>query len=98
MVIGLAWTAVGGDIFTIESALSKGKDNFGITEFRKDHERVSIIAMEYIKANAVRLVGYFPFDHTTFIYKYLKEQLPKMAPVRELPCSLFGVAVYTKNE
>ena len=31
-VIGLAWTAVGGDILFIESALSQGKVNFLLLE------------------------------------------------------------------
>ena len=53
VVIGLAWTAVGGDILFIESALSKGKGQLSITgNLGKIMKESSTIAMEYIKANA----------------------------------------------
>jgi ATP-dependent Lon protease len=53
VVIGLAWTRVGGDILFIESILSKGKGTLTITgNLGKVMKESATIAMEYIKANA----------------------------------------------
>ena len=53
VVIGLAWTPVGGDILFIESSLSKGKGKLEITgNLGKVMKESSTIAMKYIKANA----------------------------------------------
>ena len=64
VVTGLAWTAVGGDILFIESALSPGKGNLNITgNLGKIMRESATIAREYIKANAERLgLGEFSFD------------------------------------
>ena len=64
VVTGLAWTAVGGDILFIESALSPGKGNLNITgNLGKIMRESATIAREYIKANAERLgLGDFLFD------------------------------------
>ncbi len=64
VVIGLAWTPVGGDILFIESALSSGKGILNITgNLGKVMKESFTIAMEYIKANA-ELLGLqsFKFD------------------------------------
>ncbi len=53
VVTGLAWTAVGGDILFIESAISPGKGGLSITgNLGKIMKESATIAMEYIKANA----------------------------------------------
>lgn len=64
VVTGLAWTAVGGDILFIESALSPGKGNLNITgNLGKIMKESATIAREYIKANATRLgLNGFSFD------------------------------------
>lgn len=64
VVTGLAWTAVGGDILFIESSISKGKGNLGITgNLGKVMKESSTIALEFIKSNSQRLgIGHFPFD------------------------------------
>ena len=64
VVIGLAWTSVGGDILFIESALSPGKGILNITgNLGKIMKESFTIAMEYIKANAKRLgLDDFKFD------------------------------------
>ena len=68
VVTGLAWTAVGGDILFIESAVSLGKGNLTITgNLGKIMKESATIAMEYIKANANELgISKFNFD----IYNY----------------------------
>ena len=64
VVTGLAWTAVGGDILFIESALSPGKGNLNITgNLGKIMKESATIAREYLKANASRLeLKDFSFD------------------------------------
>ena len=64
VVTGLAWTAVGGDILFIESALSPGKGALNITgNLGKIMKESATIAREYIKANAARLgLSDFSFD------------------------------------
>ena len=64
VVTGLAWTAVGGDILFIESAISPGKGNLSITgNLGKIMKESATIAMEYIKANASDLgLSRFNFD------------------------------------
>lgn len=53
VVIGLAWTSVGGDILFIESALSKGKGTLTITgNLGQVMKESATIALEYIKSNA----------------------------------------------
>lgn len=56
VVIGLAWTAVGGDILFIESSLSKGKGKLTLTGNLGDVMKESaVIALEYLKAHADKL-------------------------------------------
>tara|TARA_B100001250_G_scaffold69116_1_gene55439 strand:+ start:17543 stop:19993 length:2451 start_codon:yes stop_codon:yes gene_type:complete len=53
VVVGLAWTAVGGDILFIESSLSKGKGKLSVTgNLGKVMKESVTIAMEYLKSNA----------------------------------------------
>lgn len=52
VVVGLAWTAVGGDILYVETSLSKGKGNLTLTGNLGDVMKESaVIALEYIKAH-----------------------------------------------
>ena len=53
VVIGLAWTSVGGDILFIESILSKGKGGLTITgNLGNVMKESATIALEYIKSHA----------------------------------------------
>ncbi len=53
VVVGLAWTSVGGDILFIESILSKGKGGLSITgNLGNVMKESATIALEYIKAHA----------------------------------------------
>ena len=82
VVIGLAWTAVGGDILFIESALSPGKGNLSITgNLGKVMKESATIAMEYIKANAQRLgLDAFPFDNYNIHIHVPEGATPKDGP------------------
>ena len=54
VVIGLAWTSVGGDILFIESSLSKGKGKLSITgNLGKVMKESATIAIEYLKSNSL---------------------------------------------
>ncbi|MCB9448936.1 MAG: endopeptidase La [Flavobacteriales bacterium] len=68
VAIGLAWTAVGGDILFIETALSKGKGGLSLTGNLGDVMKESAtIAMEYLKSHAKDLqieAGRFDEEHT----------------------------------
>ena len=53
VVIGLAWTPVGGDILFIETSLSAGKGKLTLTGNLGDVMKESaIIALEYLKSHA----------------------------------------------
>lgn len=56
VVVGLAWTSVGGDILFVEAILSKGKGNLTLTGNLGDVMKESATtALSYLKANATEL-------------------------------------------
>lgn len=56
VVVGLAWTAVGGDILYVETSLSKGKGTLTLTGNLGDVMKESaVIALEYIKSHSEQL-------------------------------------------
>lgn len=53
VVVGLAWTSVGGDILYIESSLSPGKGTLTLTgNLGEVMKESAVIALEYLKAHA----------------------------------------------
>ena len=82
VVTGLAWTAVGGDILFIESAISSGKGNLTITgNLGKIMKESATIAMEYIKANASELgISKFNFDNYNYHIHVPEGATPKDGP------------------
>lgn len=82
VVIGLAWTAVGGDILFIESTLSPGKGQLSVTgNLGKIMKESSTIALEYIKANAEALgLGTFKFDQYNIHIHVPEGATPKDGP------------------
>ena len=82
VVIGLAWTSVGGDILFIESAISPGKGSLNITgNLGKIMKESFIIAMEYIKANALQLgLADFKFDKYNIHIHVPEGATPKDGP------------------
>ncbi len=82
VVVGLAWTAVGGDILFIESALSQGKGQLSITgNLGKIMKESATIALEYVKANA-KILGLddFPFDKYNIHIHVPEGATPKDGP------------------
>jgi ATP-dependent Lon protease len=56
VVIGLAWTELGGEILFVETSLSKGKGKLTITgNLGEVMKESALIAMEYIKSHAAQL-------------------------------------------
>ncbi|MDG1091136.1 MAG: endopeptidase La [Flavobacteriaceae bacterium] len=82
VVIGLAWTSVGGDILFIESAISPGKGSLNITgNLGKIMKESFTIAMEYIKANALQLgLPDFKFDKYNIHIHVPEGATPKDGP------------------
>ncbi len=82
VVTGLAWTAVGGDILFIESALSPGKGVLNITgNLGKIMKESATIAREYLKANVNRLgLEEFPFDQYDIHIHVPEGATPKDGP------------------
>ena len=99
VVIGLAWTAVGGDILFIESALSKGKGQLSITgNLGKIMKESSTIAMEYIKANAKRLgLSDFPFDQYNIHIHVPEGATPKDGPSAGITMLTSLVSLFTQK-
>lgn len=99
VVIGLAWTAVGGDILFIESALSKGKGQLSITgNLGKIMKESSTIAMEYIKANTKRLgLSDFPFDQYNIHIHVPEGATPKDGPSAGITMLTSLVSLFTQK-
>ena len=65
VVIGLAWTSVGGEILFIESSLNKGKGKLTLSGQLGDVMKESAVAaLSYLKANCEKLsIDYRTFDN-----------------------------------
>jgi ATP-dependent Lon protease len=99
VVIGLAWTVIGGDILFIESALSKGKGQLSITgNLGKIMKESSTIAMEYIKANAKRLgLSDFPFEKNNIHIHVPEGATPKDGPSAGITMLTSLVSLFTQK-
>ena len=82
VVTGLAWTAVGGDILFIESAISEGKGQLTITgNLGKVMKESATIAMEFIKSKKVFLgLDTFAFDQYNIHIHVPEGATPKDGP------------------
>ncbi len=82
VVTGLAWTVLGGEILFIESSLSKGKGNLGITgNLGKVMKESSTIALEYLKSNSKNLgIDKFAFDKYNIHIHVPEGSTPKDGP------------------
>ncbi len=82
VVTGLAWTSVGGDILFIESSISQGKGNLGITgNLGKVMKESATIALEFLKSNSQRLgIDNFPFDKYNIHIHVPEGATPKDGP------------------
>ena len=68
VVVGLAWTSVGGDILFIESSISNGSGNLSVTgNLGKVMKESAKISLEFVKANSKK-IGLDGFDFNSFNY------------------------------
>ena len=90
VVIGLAWTSVGGDILFIESSLSKGKGKLTITGNLGAVMKESVtIAMEYLKAHATA----YNLSHEIFEKWNVHVHVPEGATPKDGPSA--GITIFT---
>jgi ATP-dependent Lon protease len=99
VVTGLAWTAVGGDILFIESAISKGKGGLSITgNLGKIMKESATIAMEYIKANADMMgLSSFKFDEYNIHIHVPEGATPKDGPSAGITMLTSLVSLFTQK-
>jgi len=99
VVTGLAWTAVGGDILFIESAISPGKGSLTITgNLGKIMKESATIAMEYLKANAELLqLSYFDFDKHNIHIHVPEGATPKDGPSAGITMLTSLVSLFTQK-
>ena len=99
VVTGLAWTAVGGDILFIESAISPGMGSLTITgNLGKIMKESATIAMEYLKANAELLqLSYFDFDKHNIHIHVPEGATPKDGPSAGITMLTSLVSLFTQK-
>ena len=99
VVTGLAWTAVGGDILFIESAISSGKGNLSITgNLGKIMKESATIAMEFIKANSSMLgLDDFNFDKYNIHIHVPEGATPKDGPSAGITMLTSLVSLFTQK-
>ncbi len=82
VVVGLAWTPVGGDVLFIETALSKGKGGLQLTGNLGDVMKESAsTALTYLRSNAAKIGIQNDVFDTTNIHVHVPEgAIPKDGP------------------
>ena len=82
VVVGLAWTAVGGDILFIETSLSKGKGNLTLTgNLGNVMKESASTALSYLHAHAAEYgIPYERFDETNIHVHVPEGATPKDGP------------------
>ncbi len=100
VVVGLAWTSVGGDILFIESILSKGKGGLSITgNLGNVMKESATIALEYIKANAEELgIGAKIFDEYKVHIHVPEGATPKDGPSAGITMLTSLVSSFTQKK
>lgn len=99
VAVGLAWTAVGGDILFIESSLSKGKGGLTLTGNLGDVMKESAsTALSFIKANP-ELVGLKPedFEHKNIHIHVPEGAIPKDGPSAGITMMTAIASVFTSQ-
>lgn len=82
VVVGLAWTSVGGDILFIESSLSKGKGTVTLTgNLGNVMKESASAAMSYLRAHATEFgIPFEKFDETNVHIHVPEGAVPKDGP------------------
>lgn len=90
VVIGLAWTSVGGEILFIESSLNRGKGKLTLSGQLGDVMKESAIAaLSYLKANADK----YGIDYRTFDNYDIHVHVPAGAVPKDGPSA--GITMFT---
>jgi len=90
VVVGLAWTYVGGDILFIESTLSEGKGDLSLTgNLGNVMKESATIALTYLKSNAAK----YKIDASLFQTKNIHIHVPEGATPKDGPSA--GVTMMT---
>jgi len=84
VVLGLAWTPVGGEILFVEASTHKGDGKLSMTGNLGDVMKESAtLAFEFIKANAKTLnIEEDFYQNLIYIFMYQKVLYPKMDPLQ----------------
>ena len=99
VVTGLAWTAVGGDILFIESAISSGKGTMSITgNLGKVMKESATIALEYLKANSSQMgLSNFKFSNYNIHIHVPEGATPKDGPSAGITMLTSLVSLFTQK-
>lgn len=90
VVVGLAWTSVGGDILFIETSLSKGKGGVTLTgNLGNVMKESATAAMSYLRANAYK----YNIDTTKFDDQNVHVHVPEGAVPKDGPSA--GITMLT---
>jgi len=90
VVVGLAWTAVGGSILFVETSLSRGKGGLTLTgNLGEVMKESAVLALEYIKAHANQL----DLDHRIFENWNIHIHIPEGATPKDGPSA--GITLAT---
>ncbi len=101
VVVGLAWTAVGGEILYIETSLSKGKgEHLTLTGNLGDVMKESaILALEYIKSHAEYLnIPYEVFEHWNVHLHVPEGAIPKDGPSAGITMATALASAFTQRK
>ena len=97
--VGMAWTAAGGDILSIETSVMKGKGNLTLTGQLGDVMKESAsAAYSYLRAHAEELKIPPNFHKTTDLHVHVPEgAIPKDGPSAGVPIAVSILSALTKT-
>ncbi|HTF81060.1 MAG TPA: endopeptidase La, partial [Cytophagales bacterium] len=100
IVIGLAWTPVGGDILYIESSLSKGKGKITVSGQLGDVMKESAsTALSYLKAHSEEYrIDHRIFDHYDLHIHVPAGAVPKDGPSAGITIATSLASIYTQRK
>lgn len=100
VVIGLAWTPVGGDILYIESSLNKGKGRLIISgQLGEVMKESATAALSYLKAHAADFdIDYRIFDHYDLHIHVPAGAVPKDGPSAGITMATSLASIFTQRK